>query len=158
MEPPDEPAWWRLWDDSARAAFTPLLPEGHVFPSPDPDRWHRLHANPAVTMLLAEDDGELLGLTICGESRDPDAGDDVGEVRMIFAAAGAWGRGVGSALMAAALDDLRARGYSEATVWSFADNERANRFYERQGFAHDATERTEAEWADIPEVRYRRTL
>jgi RimJ/RimL family protein N-acetyltransferase len=60
--------------------------------------------------------------------------------------------------MAAALDDLRERGYSEATVWSFADNERANRFYERHGFTHDGTERTEAEWADIPEVRYRRTL
>jgi GNAT superfamily N-acetyltransferase len=124
----------------------------------DPERWHALHEDPAVTMLLAEEDGELLGLTACGESRDPDAGDTVGEVRTIFVAAGGWGRGVGTALMEAALDDLRARGYAEATVWSFADNERANRFYEARGFARDGTERTEDVWASIREVRYRRSL
>jgi GNAT superfamily N-acetyltransferase len=105
-------------------------------------------------MLLAEEDGELLGMTICGESRDADAG----EVRIMFAAAGAWGRGVGSALMAAALDDLRERGYSEATVWSFADNERANRFYESRGFKRDGGEKREAVWAGLLEVRYRRRL
>ena len=109
-------------------------------------------------MLLAEDGREMLGFTVCGESRDPDASADVGEVRMMFTDAGGWGRGVGSALMAAALDDLRERGCSEATVWSFADNERANRFYERHGFARDGTERTEEAWARIPEIRYRRSL
>ena len=76
-------------------------------------------------MLLAEEDGELLGFTACGESRDPDAGDTAGELRTLFVAAGGWGRGVGTALMAAALDD---------------------------------TERTEEVWADIREVRYRRSL
>jgi L-amino acid N-acyltransferase YncA len=109
-------------------------------------------------MLLAEEDGQVLGLTICGECRDADAGDHVGEVRMMFAAAGAWGRGVGGALMAAALDDLRERGYSEAMVWSFADNERANRFYESRGFERDGGEKTEGAWAGLLEVRYRRSL
>jgi len=109
-------------------------------------------------MLAAEDDGALLGITVCGENRDPDAGAEVGEVRMMFAVAGRWGRGVGSALMDAALADLRERGYSEATVWSFADNDRANRFYERHGFTRDGAERTEEAWAHVPEVRYRRSL
>ena len=59
--------------------------------------------------------------------------------------------------MAAALDDLRERGYSEATVWSFADNDRANRFYERCGFERDGAERTEEDWAHILEIRYRRS-
>jgi GNAT superfamily N-acetyltransferase len=109
-------------------------------------------------MLLAEEDGELLGFTACGESRDPDAGHAVGEVRSMFVAAGGWGRGVGTALMEAALDDLRARGCSQATVWSFADNERANRFYEGRGFSPDGTERKEQVWAHLREVRYRRSL
>jgi GNAT superfamily N-acetyltransferase len=111
-----------------------------------------------VTMLLAEEGGELLGFTACGENRDADAGPSVGEVRTLFVAAGGWRRGVGRALMTAALDDLRARGYSEATVWSFADNERANRFYEASGFTRDGAERTEEVWAHITEVRYRRGL
>ena len=147
-----------VWDESARAGFAPLLPEGHVFPTLDPARWHELYADPAVTMLLAEDESDMLGFTICGECRDPDAGDDVGEVRMIFVAPAAWGRGAGSALMTAALNDLRERGYSEATVWSFADNDRANRFYERSGFTPDGATRTQGEWADIPQLRYRRSL
>jgi GNAT superfamily N-acetyltransferase len=117
-----------------------------------------LLADPAVTLLMAEEDGEALGYCTSGESRDPDASAAVGEVRTLFVAPAAWRRGAGSALMAAALDDLRERGYSEATVWSFADNERANRFYEGRGFERDGADRTEEEWADAQEVRYRRRL
>ena len=109
-------------------------------------------------MLMAEEDGELLGLSACGESRDDDADASVGEVRSFFVAAGRWGDGVGQALMAAALDSLRERGCPEATVWSFAANERANSFYERAGFTRDGAGRTEDVWAHLLEVRYRRSL
>jgi GNAT superfamily N-acetyltransferase len=109
-------------------------------------------------MLLAEEDGELLGFCTCGESRDEDAGRAVGEVRSFFVAGGHWRRGVGRELMPAVLDSLRERGCTEATVWSFAANERANRFYERCGFTRDGAERTEEVWADLTEVRYRRSL
>jgi GNAT superfamily N-acetyltransferase len=109
-------------------------------------------------LLLAEDGGELLGLTACGESRDPDAGATVGEVRTFFVAPGQWRRGVGRALMEAALKDLRERGYAEATVWSFAANDRANAFYEAQGFVRDGTERSQETWANMTELRYRRSL
>ena len=147
-----------MWDESARAAFTDLLPPGHEFPEPDPERWHGLIEDPAVSMLMAEEDGELLGLSACGESRDDDSDPSVGEVRSFFVAAGRWGAGVGQALMAAALDSLRERGCPEATVWSFAANERANSFYERAGFTRDGAERTEDVWAHLLEVRYRRSL
>ena len=115
-------------------------------------------AEPAVTMLLADEDGELLGFTVCGASRDADADERVGEVRTLFVAPAAWRRGVGTALMAAALEDLRARGYAEATVWSFDANERANRFYEAHGFERDGAEKTEEIWARLTEMRYRREL
>jgi GNAT superfamily N-acetyltransferase len=109
-------------------------------------------------MLMAEEDGELLGFSACGESRDEDAAPSVGELRSFFVAAGHWREGVGRALMAAALELLRGRGCAEATVWSFAANERANAFYEKHGFTRDGAERTEAAWADLLEVRYRRSL
>jgi ribosomal protein S18 acetylase RimI-like enzyme len=147
-----------VWDESARAAFTELLPQGHEFPEPDAERWFALIEDPAVWMLLAEEDGELLGFSTCGESRDDDADPSVSELRSFFVSAAHWRRGVGRALMAAALESLRERGYTEATVWSFADNERANRFYESQGFERDGAETTEEVWADIVEVRYRRSL
>jgi GNAT superfamily N-acetyltransferase len=136
----------------------PLLPPGHVLPQAPAGRFRQLLADPAVSMLIADEDGEMLGYTGCGESRDPGAGPETGEVRTLFVAAGRWGRGVGRALMAAALGDLADRGHREATVWSFAANDRANAFYEAHGFTRDGAERTEEVWAHIPEVRYRRPL
>jgi ribosomal protein S18 acetylase RimI-like enzyme len=129
-----------------------------VFPEPQRERWHERLADPDVAMFVAEEAGELLGFTDCGESRDPDAGPEVGEVRTFFVAPDSWRRGVGRALMAGALADLHERGYAEAIVWSFAANERANAFYEAHGFRRDGTERSEETWAHLPEVRYRLAL
>jgi GNAT superfamily N-acetyltransferase len=126
-----------VWDESARAGFAELLPAGHSFPEPD---------------------GELLGFSTCGESRDEDLDPSVGEIRSFFVAAGRWRQGVGRALMAAVLDSLRERRCAEATVWSFAANRRANAFYERADFRRDGAEKTEEAWAFLPEVRYRRSL
>jgi GNAT superfamily N-acetyltransferase len=147
-----------VWDGSAHAAFAELLPVGHAFPELDPERWYELLDDPAVSMLLVEDGGELVGVSACGESRDEDAGPAVGEVRSFFVAASRWREGVGRELLAATLDSLRERGFSEATVWSFAANERANAFYESAGFTRDGAEKTEDAWAGLLEVRYRRSL
>jgi GNAT superfamily N-acetyltransferase len=82
----------------------------------------------------------------------------VGEVHTLFVAAGRWRGGTGHALMETALAALAERGYTEATVWSFAAKDRANASYEAAGFTRDSAERSEATWAHIPELRYRRPL
>ena len=123
-----------------------------------PDLWDELLAMPDLALLVAEEDGQVVGYTGCGSSRDEDVGDDVGEVRSMFVTPSSWRGGVGRALMNAALDELRDRGYSTAIVWSFTANDRANRFYESFGFERDGAERIEERFADIPSVRYRRSL
>ena len=136
------------------------MPAEFVFPEPDAERWFALIENPGVSMVLVEDDGELLGFSACGEPVDEDEDVDasVGEVRSFFVAPGSWRGGVGRVLMAAVLDTLRGRGYTQAIVWSFAENERANRFYENMGFARDGAEEPTPDWANIPGIRYRRSL
>jgi ribosomal protein S18 acetylase RimI-like enzyme len=136
----------------------PLLPDGHELPRIEPGLFEELLASPDLSVLIAEDNDEVVGYAGCGTTRDEDTGDEVGEVRNLFVASSSWRAGVGKALMAAALDDLRERGYTEAIVWSFTANDRANRFYEAQGFTRDGAERTEERFADIPSVRYRRSL
>jgi ribosomal protein S18 acetylase RimI-like enzyme len=123
-----------------------------------PGRWQELLADPEQIFLMAEDDGELLGYTACGTSRDADMPPEAGEVRTMFVSPSAWRRGVGGALMAAALDELRRRGFAGASLWSFADNDRANAFYEANGFTRDGAEKREEHWAHLLEVRYRRSL
>jgi len=134
------------------------MPEGHELPGIEPGLFDELLANRDLSVLIAEDDGEVVGYAGCGTCRDDDTGPEVGEVRSLFVASTSWRGGVGKALMAAALDDLRERGYTEAIVWSFAANDRANAFYEAQGFTRDGAERTEDRFADIPSMRYRRSL
>jgi L-amino acid N-acyltransferase YncA len=109
-------------------------------------------------MLLAVEDEAVIGYTTYGSNRDRDVAAEVGEVRTFFVHPRAWRRGVGSALMGEALRGLPEFGYRHATVWSFADNARANAFYEHHGFARDGRERREDAWAGILEVRYRRRI
>jgi L-amino acid N-acyltransferase YncA len=110
--------------------------------------------NPDLRVLVADDAGEALGHTTFGKSRDEDVAAGVGEIRTLFVRPAAWRRGVGSALMRAALDSLRELGYTDATVWSFAANARANAFYEHHGFRRDGAEKREEVWADLLQVRY----
>jgi GNAT superfamily N-acetyltransferase len=66
----------------------------------------------------------------------------------------AQGAGVGSALLAAAVDALRQAGHREAFLWTFEANGLARAFYERHGWelVPDRQDRL------APEVRYRRGL
>jgi GNAT superfamily N-acetyltransferase len=111
-----------------------------------------------VRILVAESAERLLGYLAFGGSRDPGAPAEVGEIWTLFVAPLSWRQGVGSALISRALEHLAADGLAEATVWSFADNARASAFYERHGFAPDGAERREEFWANVLELRYRRSL
>jgi RimJ/RimL family protein N-acetyltransferase len=111
-----------------------------------------------VRILLAEDGDRMLAFTTFGPTRDDDGSPGVAEIRMFFADPGAWGGGAAPRLMAEALELLAELGYRDVTLWSFAGNGRANAFYERHGMRRDGAERTQEVWADVPQVRYRRSL
>ena len=127
-------------------------------PSFDPLRLLAVLDDERVRTLVADRDGELIGQTTFGTSRDSDAPATDGEVRSLFVRPAVWGGGVGSALLLRALEGLVTMGFPEATLWSFAANQRANAFYERHGFRRDGSEKHEEVWAGLLEVRYRRSL
>jgi len=108
----------------------------HVFP---PDRFpfpdagvraellHRL-ADPGNSVLI---DGDDRGFTVAGGGR----------LERLYVRPAAWGTGVAEELHAAALDALREQGATAASLWCLVENPRARRFYERQGWRLDGTER-----------------
>lgn len=64
----------------------------------------------------------------------------------LYVAPGAQGTGLAQALLDAALPDRR-----DAYLWVFADNGRALRFYERNGFAPDGLDAsTGPDWGGVP--------
>jgi GNAT superfamily N-acetyltransferase len=65
-------------------------------------------------------------------------------------------RGLGSALLTAALDELRSHA-PHATLWVFKANHAARAFFARFGFAPDGTERVDA-GTGLDEIRLRAKL
>ena len=98
---------------------------------------------PAARWWVAEQDGQLVGFAMTEPSRDADAPTLTGEVRAIYLAYAAAGKGIGRALFAHAVADLRQRGYRQATLWVLESNARARRFYEAASFAPDGARKTE---------------
>jgi GNAT superfamily N-acetyltransferase len=142
-----------------RAAFLPLLPDGFEIPPREQFLMmgQRTLAEPGVERTVAVS-RRVVGFLSHGSSRDGDVAEGVGEVRALFVHPEAWRRGVGTALVANALDRLREDGFREATLWSFRHNDRANAFYERQGFEPDGATQAREVFAGTVEVRYRRAL
>ena len=105
--------------------------------------------------LVAESEEGIVGFAHFG----PNEEEPVGEIYRFFVAPERWGEGVGQALMACALEQLRARGFSRAILWVHADNPRARRFYEAGGWRPDGAERDEEAFGQVvKELRYRLTL
>jgi GNAT superfamily N-acetyltransferase len=70
-----------------------------------------------------------------------------------------WRTGVGSALIAHARDELAAAGVTEAHLWVLVGNTRAERFYERDGWSSDGTQRIATVWGlEVDELKYLRRL
>ena len=104
-------------------------------------------ADPARVLQIVEVDGVAAGYTmlifsvpIDAEPSDPDvaaavASRPTAELSKVYVLAGQHGRGVAASLIAAAVDVARDRGV--ASVWLGVNqrNDRANRFYEKSGFA-----------------------
>ena len=78
-----------------------------------------------------------------------DAGDGA-QIVAIHSLPESWGTGLGKAML---VEALRQIGDRPVFLWAFKDNKRARRFYEKNGFHWDGTERV-SEFDDALEVRY----
>lgn len=114
------------------------------------------HIPPEYRWWLAELDGQLVGFATTGLSRDSDVAPETVEVYAIYLAQEAAGKGVGRALFAHAVDDLRQRGFEQATLWVLDTNHRARRFYEVAGWTPDGTSKIDDSHpgTTLHEVRY----
>jgi L-amino acid N-acyltransferase YncA len=146
---------------SWRATYTGIVPAS-VLDRMDVDRneaWIRGlvgAAAPRAALVVEDGEGTVAGYALAAAARDDDAA-GLGEVEAIYLAPGARGRGLGIALLDAAVAGLARAGLATVVLWVLTANTAARRFYERAGFRLDGSRRTlDFDGTPIEEVRYRR--
>jgi GNAT superfamily N-acetyltransferase len=117
--------------------------------------WHDALAQPDRGCFVVDDDGRAVGVLSVGPARDDATG---GEIYVLYVHPDWWGTGAGQQLIECAHEVL-ARDHTEAVLTVLADNPRARRFYERNGWELDEL-RQEPHFGGIPTevARYRRPL
>ena len=140
-----------------RESYRGVLPDAAIDAMTDERAealWRRVLADPRGVVLLAEREGEIVGLTRYATTPDDDGHVD-GAVHSLYVSPRAHGGGIGSALLARATEELRAAGAEAATLWVFAANAPSIGFYESKGWHADGATRTQPEFGE-PEQRMRK--
>lgn len=118
-------------------------------------RWRELLADASVQVLVARGQ-TVVGFCAFGTSRDADAAPGWGEIYSIYVDPSVWAQGAGGLLCLEALERMRTSGLTTTTLWVFAENERARRFYRSLGFALEPGSEKEfaLAGAHVRELRY----
>jgi len=120
--------------------------------------WSRILADtdlPRTGTFVLTDGLDVIGFAHVAPTRDDDLPDSTGEVTGIYVSPSAWGRGGGRQLMDTARANLKAAGFTTATLWVLEANRRAQAFYERQGWAPEGARKIDDRGSFmLPEVRY----
>lgn len=145
---------------SWRGAYRGLMPDEILDRiRPDGDRWEAAIASdtPQTSLLVADDDGQIMGFSLLGPDRD--GAEDTGEIVAIYLHPDVWDRGYGWTLMEHSVVALREHGFRRAVLWVLESNERARRFYETAAWIADGGHKLE-DWDGfpLPHVRYSRDL
>ena len=155
----------RLHISAWQAAYRGLIPDAildDLTEMKNPWNWGRRLVAPAPESRywVIERDGRVVGCAGTGIPREADRdAETTAELYGLYLDPASWGQGLGRALMAHALADLRARGFRTLVLWVLRDNERGRRFYEAAGATFDGGERMSKRGdSDVPETRYRMTL
>jgi len=139
-------ASWR----AAYAGLLPAQPLAAVTVERRADVWRDLLSGatgwPAV--LVAEIDGAVAGFAAVDRGREEGADPTLGELVALYVDPASWRRGVGGLLHDAALDRLRAEGFTNVMLWVLVGNERARRFYLSGGWSDDDARKSET-WGGV---------
>lgn len=111
-----------------------------------------------TSIRVVENDGQVTGFcAVAAPTRDGDEHEGVAEIAALYVDPSLHRRGYGRAILGDSLDQMRAGGWTEATVWTLEDNHRSLPLYEAYGFKPDGSMRTDRGWF-VADIRLRTDL
>jgi len=121
-------------------------------PAEVPDTLRQRFARDDVWLLVAVDDGQVVGVTQGWPAREDDgAGAAVpgrSHLSLVFVDPRRWGEGIGGLLVDAALEHARELGHDTVQLFTHQDNDRARALYTSRGFTHDGVVQSDA-WGNL---------
>ena len=161
-EPRDNDAVAEVNVRSWQMAYRGLLPNEYLDVLDPADRASRYTfgdldtGQPQTTVAV---DGDVIcGFATVALCRDEDMS-SAGELYAIYVHPDWWNRGVGRMLIKDARERLVDQGFHEAVLWVLVGNERAESFYDLDGWRPDGQRRlVEVHGITVDEIRYLRPL
>jgi ribosomal protein S18 acetylase RimI-like enzyme len=118
-------------------------------------------SQPDTWCVIAQDGSDVAGHVALVAGRERDGGRSLipglAHLWMLFIRQPWWGSGLATTLLAMAVEEAAARGYEAMRLFTPADQARARRFYEREGWATDGERRWEP-MLGFDLVEYRRRV
>jgi ribosomal protein S18 acetylase RimI-like enzyme len=158
--PQDAQAVAQIHVKSWQVAYAGIVPAAYLAAQSVEKRaawWGQCIAAGTPELLVAKDAvGRMLGWINFAASRDEGAPKNQAEIWAVYVDPASWSTGAGRLLWVRARERLIQQGFASCTLWVFAQNARAIRFYTAAGFVLDDVPAKTFEIAGQPleEVRY----
>lgn len=122
----------RIYEESWKFAYQGIVPQDYLNSIPA-GHWADHLDRKGVNSIIMVENEEIIGTSSFCRSRSPEFF-DFGEIISIYLLPQYIGRGYGRQLLDAAVRELAAMGFQDIFLWALAENQRARKFYEKNGF------------------------
>lgn len=160
--PNDAPAIARVHIISWRAAYQHIMPEEKLFALDYvrvTESFRKSISLGAEDIYLAEENSDVIGFLAFNGGFDLDISREIiTGICAIYLTPEYWRKGIGRMLYQACEKTLRSRSCATVTLWVFADNVRARRFYEAMGFTTDGEALVLNMGTSVKAVHYRKDI
>jgi len=160
--PDDAPAIARVHIISWRAAYQDIMPEEKLYGLDYvriTESFRKSISFGAEEIYLAEKNCDVLGFLAFNGAFDLDiCRGTITGICAIYLTPENWRKGIGRMLYQACEKTLKSRSCATVTLWVFADNVRARRFYEAMGFTTDGEATVLNMGASVKAVHYRKHI
>ena len=131
----DAPGIAHVHSTSWRNTYRGIVPQSYLddmHPEKTIVRWREAAAGnvPGAHLLVAEENGKIIGFEAYGPVREPSFG-YAGELYAAYFLPEAMGKGLGTKMMKTVIRDFAGQGLNDMIVWVMEANERGRHFYEK---------------------------
>ena len=119
-----------IYEKSWKFAYRGTIPDSYLDSIPK-DRWVNSIAS-RHSLVMSEND-QIIGTASFGKSRWAQYG-DYGEIFSIYLLPQYMGKGYGQYLLNTCVKELQKSGFHKIMLWVLEENQRARKFYEKNGF------------------------